>query len=40
MLTAVHRTLIDACRTMLVWGADLIIYYAFDKVSCLILKRL
>lgn len=30
-LTAVHRTLIDACRTMLVWGADLIIYYAFDK---------
>ncbi|XP_061183493.1 solute carrier family 35 member F6-like isoform X3 [Saccostrea echinata] len=30
-LTAVHRTLIDACRTMLVWGVDLIIYYAFDK---------
>lgn len=30
-LTAVHRTLIDACRTMLVWGVDLVIYYAFDK---------
>ncbi|XP_067682026.1 solute carrier family 35 member F6-like [Haliotis asinina] len=30
-LTAVHRTLIDACRTMLVWGADLFIFYAFDK---------
>ncbi|XP_033736319.1 solute carrier family 35 member F6-like [Pecten maximus] len=30
-LTAVHRTLIDACRTMLVWGMDLFIYYAFDK---------
>lgn len=40
LLTAVHRTLIDACRTMLVWGADLIIYYAFDKVSVLLLKRL
>ncbi|KAL8602688.1 hypothetical protein ACOMHN_058641 [Nucella lapillus] len=30
-LTAVHRTLIDACRTILVWGVDLFIYYAFDK---------
>ncbi|XP_033127912.1 solute carrier family 35 member F6-like [Anneissia japonica] len=30
-LTAVHRTLIDACRTILVWFVDLIIYYAFDK---------
>ncbi|XP_045160794.2 solute carrier family 35 member F6-like isoform X2 [Mercenaria mercenaria] len=30
-LTAVHRTLIDACRTIMVWGVDLIIYYAFDK---------
>ncbi|XP_064601853.1 solute carrier family 35 member F6-like [Liolophura sinensis] len=28
-LTAVHRTLIDACRTLLVWVADLTIYYAF-----------
>jgi len=26
-LTAVHRTLIDACRTMLVWVIDLIIHY-------------
>ncbi|XP_074658914.1 solute carrier family 35 member F6-like [Tubulanus polymorphus] len=30
-LTAVHRTLIDACRTILVWIVDLVIYYAFDK---------
>ncbi|XP_041353589.1 solute carrier family 35 member F6-like [Gigantopelta aegis] len=30
-LTAVHRTLIDACRTILVWAADLVTYYAFDK---------
>ncbi|XP_045160819.2 solute carrier family 35 member F6-like isoform X2 [Mercenaria mercenaria] len=30
-LTAVHRTLIDACRTILVWGAGLIIYYCFSK---------
>ncbi|KAK3597431.1 hypothetical protein CHS0354_040171 [Potamilus streckersoni] len=30
-LTAVHRTLIDACRTILVWIVDLIIYYSFDK---------
>ena len=27
-----HRTLIDACRTIMVWGVDLIVYYAFDKV--------
>ncbi|XP_071161412.1 solute carrier family 35 member F6-like [Mytilus edulis] len=30
-LTAVHRTLIDACRTILVWVVDLLIFYAFDK---------
>lgn len=30
-LTAVHRTLIDACRTIMVWGVDLFIYYAADK---------
>lgn len=38
-LTAVHRTLIDACRTILVWVIDLIIHYfilesygeSFDK---------
>ena len=27
---AIHRTLIDACRTMLVWGVDLVIFYAFN----------
>jgi drug/metabolite transporter (DMT)-like permease len=26
-LTAVHRTLIDACRTIIVWVSELIIYY-------------
>ncbi|KAK3092644.1 hypothetical protein FSP39_005347 [Pinctada imbricata] len=30
-LTAVHRTLIDACRTIMVWAVDLLIFYAFDK---------
>ncbi|XP_045160755.1 solute carrier family 35 member F6-like [Mercenaria mercenaria] len=30
-LTAVHSTLIDACRTILVWGVGLTIYYGFDK---------
>ncbi|PVD32318.1 hypothetical protein C0Q70_07751 [Pomacea canaliculata] len=30
-LTAVHRTLIDACRTILVWAVSLVIYYGFDK---------
>ncbi|ESO96502.1 hypothetical protein LOTGIDRAFT_159919, partial [Lottia gigantea] len=30
-LTAVHRTLIDACRTIMVWVVDLFIYYVFDK---------
>ncbi|XP_078001326.1 solute carrier family 35 member F6-like [Glandiceps talaboti] len=30
-LTAVHRTLIDACRTMLVWLVSLFIYYTIDK---------
>ncbi|XP_054756544.2 solute carrier family 35 member F6-like isoform X1 [Lytechinus pictus] len=29
-LTAVHRTLIDACRTIVVWIVGLVIYYAFD----------
>ncbi|XP_020622439.1 solute carrier family 35 member F6-like isoform X1 [Orbicella faveolata] len=30
-LTAVHRTLVDACRTIVVWAVDLFIYYVFDK---------
>ncbi|XP_053377756.1 solute carrier family 35 member F6-like [Mercenaria mercenaria] len=30
-LTAVHKTLIDACRTVFVWGVGLTIYYGFDK---------
>ncbi|XP_035824094.1 solute carrier family 35 member F6 isoform X2 [Aplysia californica] len=30
-LTAVHRTLIDACRTIIVWLAALFIYYVVDK---------
>ncbi len=30
-LTAVHRTLVDALRTILVWGVDLFIYYLIDK---------
>ncbi|KAK3781244.1 hypothetical protein RRG08_065975 [Elysia crispata] len=30
-LTAVHRTLIDACRTIIVWGCSLFIYYVADK---------
>lgn len=30
-LTAVHRTLVDACRTIVVWVVDLFIYYVFDK---------
>ncbi|XP_013775752.2 solute carrier family 35 member F6-like [Limulus polyphemus] len=30
-LTAVHRTLIDACRTILVWACGLIVYYFIDK---------
>ncbi|XP_030833040.1 solute carrier family 35 member F6 [Strongylocentrotus purpuratus] len=29
-LTAVHRTLIDACRTIVVWIVGLVIYYGFD----------
>jgi len=28
--TAVHRTLIDACRTICVWGAELLCYYTID----------
>jgi len=28
-LTAVHRTLIDSCRTLLVWGCGIFIHYAF-----------
>jgi len=27
-LSAVHRTLVDACRTIVVWGINLTIYYA------------
>ncbi|XP_077867944.1 solute carrier family 35 member F6-like [Saccoglossus kowalevskii] len=30
-LTAVHRTLIDACRTIVVWVVSLFIYYAFGQ---------
>lgn len=29
---AVHRTLIDACRTIVVWLVDLFIHYVFDEV--------
>jgi len=29
--TAVHRTLIDACRTIAVWGAELFVYYAINE---------
>eukprot|EP01098_Paradermamoeba_levis_P009216 TRINITY_DN3823_c0_g1_i1.p1 TRINITY_DN3823_c0_g1~~TRINITY_DN3823_c0_g1_i1.p1 ORF type:complete len:401 (-),score=103.01 TRINITY_DN3823_c0_g1_i1:69-1271(-) len=29
-LTSVHRTLIDACRTVLVWACSLFIYYVVD----------
>ena len=30
-LTSVHRTLIDALRTMAVWGVQLVIYYRFSR---------
>lgn len=30
-LSAVHSTLIDACRTIMVWAAGMTIYYGFDK---------
>ena len=30
-LSSVHRTLIDACRTTLVWTTDLILFYASYK---------
>lgn len=30
-LTAIHRTLIDACRTIIIWICGLFIYYFFDK---------
>ncbi|KAK3731068.1 hypothetical protein QZH41_019221, partial [Actinostola sp. cb2023] len=30
-LTAVHRTLIDACRTIVVWLVDLFVYYVFHE---------
>merc|ERR550525_1704847 len=30
-MTSVHRTLIDALRTMFVWLFDVIIYYTIDK---------
>ena len=29
---AVHRTLVDACRTIVVWAASLVIYYGIDEV--------
>jgi hypothetical protein len=31
-VSAVQRTLIDACRTIMVWMMELLIFYAFDKV--------
>lgn len=34
-LSAVHRMMIDASRTMVVWGFDLFVYYAIDKSSSL-----
>ncbi|XP_060601903.1 solute carrier family 35 member F6-like isoform X2 [Ruditapes philippinarum] len=30
-LSAVHSTLIDACRTIMVWAVGMTIYYGFDK---------
>ncbi|KXJ24479.1 solute carrier family 35 member F6 [Exaiptasia diaphana] len=30
-LTAVHRTLIDACRTIVVWAVDLFVHYVFHE---------
>eukprot|EP00794_Sanderia_malayensis_P020372 gene20372-22381_t len=30
-LTAVHRTLLDACRTLVVWVISLFIYYVIDE---------
>jgi hypothetical protein len=30
-LSAVHRCLIDACRTIVVWSADLLLFYATDQ---------
>jgi hypothetical protein len=30
-LSAIHRTLIDALRTILVWGVDLLLFYAFNS---------
>ena len=30
-MTAVHRTLVDALRTILVWVVDLFIFYFIDK---------
>jgi hypothetical protein len=30
-LTAVHRTLVDASRTILVWVVDLFVYYVIDE---------
>jgi drug/metabolite transporter (DMT)-like permease len=34
-LTAVHRTLIDALRTIVIWVVELVIYYAGAEVQCL-----
>jgi hypothetical protein len=31
--SAVHSTLIDACRTIMVWAVGMTIYYGFDKVN-------
>jgi len=30
-MTSVHRTLVDACRTLVVWGVDLFLHYAISN---------
>ena len=37
---AVHRTLLDACRTLIVWLTSLFIYYAIDEVAVVFLRYL
>jgi len=32
-LSAVHRTLIDACRTIFVWAVQVILYYSSDQLK-------
>jgi drug/metabolite transporter (DMT)-like permease len=38
--SSVHRTLIDASRTVFVWGIDLFIYYKIDSCAASMLLRL